>query len=267
MAKNLVDTSSKRKLKTDKKYNEFPKKMAKEKRNENTVAEESLPIREQFESSNEPNSQEYPTSVPSQSQDEALAYQTNLFSYEDAEYPNYHFGLIRGYHREMYEEPSRREWFLCCQSVDRDTADRIRRKKRVFSYQLMGVLFGAIFVFFGITSLIVTIIFSDDEAREYLWHTLDVPSKYIHVIAIVGLTVLALGSALISLCLLVPECIGRPHRHDAPRFWCTTGDLYIKHAEEVAPNQFLYFDATLYGDFVGHPDLKKVQPELKNEKN
>lgn len=267
MAKNLVENSSKRKLKTEEKCNGYVKKVTGEVHiKENTVTKESLQTRQGLlGSSNEPNSKEYPTSVPCQ--DENLAYQTNLFSYEDTDYPDYHFGLIRGYHREMYEEPRTRQWFLCCQSVDTDTASRIRRRNRVLSYQLMGVLFGAIFVFFGITSLILTVVFSDDDAKEYLWSKLDVPSRYIHVIAVAGLTVLALGSALISLCLLVPECVGRAHGHDAPRFWCTTGDLYVKHAEKMAPNQFLYFDAALYGDFVGNPNLKKVQPELKNEKN
>ena len=254
-------------METDEKCNGFVKEMTEDKDNENTATEEFLPAGEQFESLNEPVSQEYPSSIPCETQDEAISNQTNLFSYEDTE-PNYHFGLIRGYHREMYEEQaSSQQWFLCCQSLDRDTVSRIKRRNRVLSYQVTGILCGAVFVFFGISSLILTFIFSSDETKEYFWRSLDIPTVYIHIIAIVGLTILTLGSALISLCLLVPTVVGRIHGQDAPRFWCTTGDLYIKHAEKMAPNQFLYFDAALYGNFVGDHNVKKVQPELTNEKD
>lgn len=249
----------------DKKCNGFVKGITEDEDKETTITEESC---EQFESINEPNPQEYPSSIPCQTQDDA-PYQTNLFSYEDTEHhPNYHFGLIRGYHREMYEEqqPSSRQW-LCCQSLDQDTVRRIKRRNRVLSYQVSGILCGAVFVFFGITSLILTFIVSSDETKEYLWRSLDIPSLYIHIIAIVGLTILTLGSALVSFCLLVPTCLGRIHGQDVPRFWCTTGDLYVKHAEKMAPSQFLYFDAALYGNFVGNPNVKKVQPELGNEKD
>ncbi|CAB3979662.1 Hypothetical predicted protein [Paramuricea clavata] len=229
-------------MEKDKKCNGFVKGITEHEDKETTVTEESC---EQFESINESSPQEYPSSIPCQTQDDA-PYQTNLFSYEDTEHhPNYHFGLIRGYHREMYEEqqPSSQQWFLCCQSLDQDTVRRIKRRNRVLSYQVT------------------------DETKEYLWRSLDIPSLYIHIIAIVGLTILTLGSALVSFCLLVPTCLGRIHGQDVPRFWCTTGDLYVKHAEEMAPNQFLYFDAALYGNFVGNPNVKKVQPELGNEKD
>jgi hypothetical protein len=241
-------------METDKKCNGFPKGITEEKEDENLVDEAT--------------SQEYPSSIPCETQDDACSYQTNLFSYEDTN-PNYHFGLIRGYHREMYaeQEPGSQQSFLCCQTLDRETVNRMKRRNRVLSYQVTGILCGAVFVLCGLFSLIVTFIFSSDETRDYFWRSLDVPSVYIHITAIVGLTILTLGSALISFCLLVPTVVGRFHGQDGKTFWCTTGDMYTKHAEKMAPNQFLYFDAAHYGNFVGDPNVKKVQPELKNEKD
>ena len=237
-------------MEKDKKCNGFPTEITEEKENQN-----------------EPTSQQYPSSIPCEAQYDARSYQTNLFSYEDAD-PDYHFGLIRGYHREMYSEQSGSEQsLLCCQPLDRDTVNRIKRRNRVLSYQVTGILCGAVFVFFGIFFLVVTFIFSSDETKDYFWRSLDIPTMYIHIIAIIGLTILTLGSALISVCLLVPAVVGRFHGQDLPTFWCTTGDMYIKKAEKMAPNQFLYFDAMHYGNFVGDPDVKKVQPELRSEKD
>ena len=221
---------------------------------------------EECESLNDPNSRLYPGTIPSEN--EAFPYRVNLFSYEDMDHsPNYHFGLIRGYHRELYEEPQSQRRFLCCQSLDRETVDRIKRRNRVLSYQITGILFGAVFVFFGIIALIVTFVVSSDESKDYFWHSLEIPSMYVHIIAIIGLTVLSLGSAMISFCLLVPIFVGHIQRQDSPRFWCTTGDMYYKQAEKMAPNQFLYFDAAPYGKFVGNTDVRKIQPELKSEKD
>lgn len=237
---------------------------------DDAVTQYELTNCERFEGSNEEtNSQEYSCSMAAQMPyDESAVYQSNLFSYEDSEYyHNYHFGLIRGYHREMYDENTRENWFLCCQPLDRETVNRMKRRNRVLSCQVLGILFGAFFVFVGISSLVVSFLVSSDETKEYFWHSLDVPTMYIHIIAIVGLTVLTLGSALISFCLLVPVCIRRIHGRNIPGFWCTTGDLYVKNVEQMSPNQFLYFDAALCRNFVGKAKVKKIQPEHTNLKD
>lgn len=198
-------------------------------------------------------------------------YQPSLIQFNDnEEYTDYHFGLIRGYHREMYDENKQQKWYLCC-SYDRETAKRITHRNSVLTWQIIGVVFGTVFVFFGLTSLLASVIISSDDTREYFLSSHEAPSATsLHILAIVGLTILTIGSALVSFCLLVPVCIGQMHLNDFAGFWCTAGDLYVKNADEksynVAPNQFLYFDAEHYRKIFGITQVKKIQPELKNTK-
>lgn len=194
--------------------------------------------------------------------------ETNLFSYEDIDRcPDYNFGLIRGYHKELYEEKQSNdnELVLCCQTLDPETVRRMKRRNRILSYQVAGILCGAAFVFFGVTSLIVTFGLSFGESDKRLLSSLrNIPTLYLHVVAISGLSLLTLGTVTISLCLLLPIFVARIGGQEAPIFWCTTGDFYVKHAEKMAPNHFLYFDATRFADVVGNTDARKVQPELNN---
>lgn len=195
-------------------------------------------------------------------------YQPTLIQFnEKEECTDYHFGLIRGYHNEMYEESKQSKYHcLCCSWSEQDIAERLVRRNRILACQIVGVICGVAFVFIGLTSLIVSFIVSSDGARKYLWDSFQISSAYIHVLAIVGLIVLTIGSAMVSLCLLVPLCIEQVHTQDVAGSWCTAGDVYVKNAEKnynFSANQFLYFDAALYRKLFGKAVVKKIQPEIE----
>lgn len=195
-------------------------------------------------------------------------YQPTLIQFnENEECTDYHFGLIRGYHNEMYEGSKQSKYrCLCCSCSEQNMSDRLVRRNRALACQIVGVIFGVAFVFIGLTSIIVSFIVSSDGARKYLWDSFQISSAYIHVLALVGLTVLTMGSALVSLCLLVPVCIGRDHTQDVAGPWCTAGDVYVKNSEKsynLSADQFLYFDDALYRELFGKALVKKVQPEIE----
>lgn len=193
-------------------------------------------------------------------------YQPTLIQLNDSEKcTDYHFGLIRGYHKEMYNENKQKQSTLCG-SWESDTSRRIRERNRVLSWQVAGVIFGGVFVFLGIIFILVSFMVSWYDARDYFWQSLEVLSAYNRILAIAGLTVLSLGSALVSLCLLVPVCMERVHGQDVAGTWCTLGDFYVKSPERaynVVPNQFLYFDAAVFRKKFGKTKVKRVQPEIR----
>lgn len=198
-------------------------------------------------------------------------YQPTLIQFnEKEECTDYHFGLIRGYHNEMYDgNKQKNPLCLCCSWPEKETSRRIARKNRALMWQIFGVILGMAMSFIGLISLIVSFLVSSDGSRKYIWDSFKISTAQIHILAIVGLSVLTMGSALVSLCLLVPTCSGRRIYMQDTRgtSWCTCqGDLYIKHAEKtynLSANQFLYFDAAVFRGIFGKSMVKTIQPEIE----
>ena len=191
----------------------------------------------------------------------SIPYEEELFSHDDFQKCN--FGLIRGHHKDLHDCQSQ-DRFLCCQAIDEQRLICIKRRHTPYSYQVCGIVCGAVFLFLGLFSLFATYFFASNGTREDLWGSLDISSIYIHAVAIFGLSAMAIGAAIVSLCLLVPFVVGRFHGNAGSSWFCR-GDLYVKNVQDMSPSQFLYFDCPLVGEFMGNTDVKKVQPSAEDK--
>ena len=171
-------------------------------------------------------------------------------------------GLIRGYHRQMYEPVPQKG--SCC-----ECAPGGARESSSSEGCNWGVAFGCVLLIIGVIAILMGFMvpqksstrrthLSSEERRE-----LRQVNLFIDIFVISGLSVLSVGGLLISVALLLPLLRRRAeHRYDEPiRYFGS--EVYVK-AEDVPMTKAAKpsIDLGFHKDVVpADMALRKIQPE------
>lgn len=174
------------------------------------------------------------------------------------------FGLIRGYHRQMYEPVSQKR--TCCECTTGDGVAVPSESKCNW-----GVACGCVLLIIGIIAILMGFLippkFYKRNAHAHLTpeqrHELNQIDLFIDMFVISGLSVLSIGGLLISGALLLPLLRRRTeHSYDEPiRYF--GNEVYVK-TEDLPMNKSgkPSIDLGFHKDVVpADITLRKIQPE------
>lgn len=178
------------------------------------------------------------------------------------------FGLIRGYHKHLYEPTPQQE--PCC-----DCAPSRAKRSQLSDGCNWGVAFGCILLIIGVIAILMGFMVPQKPSisrNSHLTpeerHELNQINLFIDVFVIAGLSVLSVGGLLISVALLLPLLRRRTeHFHEEPIKYFGS-EVYVKSehlptSKSGKPTINLGF----HKDVVpGDVALRKIQPEsVKSE--
>lgn len=172
------------------------------------------------------------------------------------------FGLIRGYHRQMYEPVSQRR--TCCECAIGD-AKRGTTEARCN----WGVAFGCVLLIIGIIAILMGFMVPQKSSTRYEHlspedrRELNQINLFIDVFVISGLSVLSIGGVLISGALLIPlfrrkadSSYDETTRYFGSEVYVKSEDLSMNKSGDASINWGFHKDV-VPADFT----LRKIQPE------
>ncbi|KAJ7388569.1 Transmembrane protein 74 [Desmophyllum pertusum] len=207
----------------------------------------------------------------------ATVYPLHAAHYEGAPAPFYYYtdsshgprlGLIRGYHRQMYEPIPQQG--PCC-----DCAPARAKGAQLSDGCNWGVAFGCVLLIIGVIAILMGFMVPQKPSKNrnsHLTHEerqeLDQINLFIDVFVIAGLSVLSVGGLLISVALLLPLLRRTTeHRCDEPIKYFGS-EVYVKSEQlPTTKSGKPSIDLGFHKDVMpGDVALRKIQPEsVKSE--
>ncbi|XP_022808616.1 uncharacterized protein LOC111345599 [Stylophora pistillata] len=189
------------------------------------------------------------------------------YHYTDSSYGT-RFGLIRGYHKHLYDPTPQHE--PCC-----ECAPLRARKSQSLDGCNWGVAFGCVLLIIGVIAILMGFLVPQKPSigrNTHLTseerHELSQINLFIDVFVIAGLSVLSVGGLVISVALLMPLLRRRTeHFHDEPiRYFGS--EVYVKSEQlPMSKSGMPTINLGFHKDIVpGDVALRKIQPEsVKSE--
>ena len=180
------------------------------------------------------------------------------------------FGLIRGYHQQMYE-PAPQPVQCCDCSGMQSTHDKQDPKCN------WGIISGILLLILGVLALTMGFTLPQKtpslEERKRLTEQelrdIERVELYVEVFIITGLTVLSLGGVVISAGILYPLCRNGRNSYDESYFnKYYASEVYVKRDDSVPPSSKQIVNFGFHKDVVPTDvTLRRIQPEREPKQN